>query len=118
MTRKQKPQKNSKHSHEESPKKSRGGSQPPTLDRRTVLRFMGQTDYRPMRFSELAEAMGLQDEQTVQLSELLHDLRTEGIVVNLKHKGLALARDTDLIRGTITLTRSGAVFVAGKGSKR
>ena len=118
MTRKQKPQKNSKHSHEESPKKSRGGSQPPTLDRRTVLRFMGQTDYRPMRFSELAEAMGLQDEQTVQLSELLHDLRTEGIVVNLKHKGLALARDTDLIRGTITLTRSGAAFVSAKGSKR
>lgn len=94
------------------------GSAHRTLDRNVLLKFMGQAKYRPMRYSELAEALHLDETAKPALSDLLHELKEEGLVVNLKHKGLALSRDTDLLPGTITFTRSGAAFVRCKGSTR
>lgn len=71
-----------------------------------------------MRFSELIAALQVPDEQLQTVSDLLHDLKREGVVVNLKHKGLALARKADVMSGRIVFTRGGAAFVNCPASKR
>ena len=90
----------------------------PLIDQETIVRFLGSSDYRPMRFSELIAALGVPDEQLQTVSDVLHDLKREGVVVNLKHKGLALARKADVASGRIVFTRGGAAFVHCPASKR
>ncbi|MFT5127210.1 MAG: ribonuclease R [Rhodothermales bacterium] len=89
-----------------------------TIDQEAIIRFLGSAEYRPMRYSELITALQVPDGQLQAVSDILHDLKHEGVVVNLKHKGLALARKADVMSGRIVFTRGGAAFVNCPASKR
>jgi ribonuclease R len=100
------------------PTRRRNKSRRDPIDQEAIVRFLGSSDYRPMRYSELVAALQVPDEQLQAVSDILHDLKHEGVIVNLKHKGLALSRKADVMSGRIVFTRGGAAFVNCPASKR
>lgn len=85
------------------------------LDRDTLLTFMKQPDYAPMKRAELAVALDLHGDDRSCLNRLLRELVDDGVVVRLKRKGFALSDAADLVAGTISFARSGVAFVCVPG---
>ena len=86
--------------------------------RQQILDLLESADYQPLMPPALSAALKLGDDQQETFTEVLRELQDEGLVVDLRHKGLALASSADLLMGRITFTRSGAAFVASADGER
>ena len=97
-------------------KKKRGKSaakqneQTPDL-RSRIIDHMSAPDYTPTRFQALIKRVSTKHDDWSAVEKQLDRLLSEGTVVKLKKKGLALAEAADLLAGKITFTRGGSAFV-------
>jgi ribonuclease R len=77
---------------------------------------MKHPDYRPMRRVPLAEALTDDEEEQREVGRLLRQLVRDGLIVQLKKKGYAMAEAADLVAGRISFAKSGVAFVKAADS--
>ncbi len=83
-----------------------------------ILDVLSSPDYSPVPFAELERRFGKEFGGRKKVRKPLERLIGDGTVVNLKKKGLALARSADLVAGDISFIRSGGAFVDMLDPKR
>lgn len=83
-----------------------------------VIALLGDPQYQPLKLPRLLQRLAPPESARRPLRELLHRMLADGDIVELKHKGLALARDADLLVGRIQVVRSGAAFVREQAGER
>ncbi len=93
-------------------------SSPATPSRRAIIDLLSAPDYRPLNAEELQSALKVSGGDQAALRQLLKDLEKDGIVVQLKRKGYALAQSADLVAGTIRFTRAGSGIVTASDGSR
>ena len=86
------------------------------ITRDDILRFMKHPDYRPMKRVPLSEAVTDNEDDQREVGRLLRELTRDGLIVQLKKKGYAIAEAADLVAGRISFARSGVAFVSAVGS--
>ncbi len=78
---------------------------------RTLLNHVCAPEYQPVKKSRLWRDCGIPPAQRQLAEQVLDRLVFDGVLVHLKHKGIALAQSADLVKGRITFIRSGAAYV-------
>ncbi|MFO7821747.1 MAG: hypothetical protein R6V56_06840, partial [Lentisphaeria bacterium] len=86
--------------------------------RERILDYISSPTYTPTRFPDLLDQLSQDDEDRKEVQRQLDKMQSEGVVVKLKKKGLALAESADLLAGTISFTRGGSAFVDVKSPPR
>ena len=92
--------------------------QPLEAYRKQLIDLLSDPSYQPQKLPKLLRQMRAPASARPGLREIVGELLSTGVIVELKRKGLALARSADLAVGNISFTRSGAAFVAAQDPKR
>lgn len=77
---------------------------------RKLLQFLEQDAYKPLNFSEIVEALDLQ-EQEDELRSLLQEMESNGQVIKTKNKRYGTPDRMNLIRGKVQGNAKGFAFV-------
>ncbi len=85
---------------------------------RTILGHVCAPDYTPVKKTELLRHVGIEPADRQAAEKVLDRLLFDGILVSLKHKGIALADSVDLVKGTISFIRSGAAYINSPDGKK
>jgi ribonuclease R len=86
------------------------------MTRDKIIKFMKHPDYRPMRRVPLAQALTDDEDEQRDVGQLLRQLVRDGLIVQLKKKGYAIAEAADLVAGRISFAKSGVAFVKAADS--
>ncbi|NLV16237.1 MAG: ribonuclease R [Syntrophomonadaceae bacterium] len=79
------------------------------IDKDTILEYMRQQAYRPLKYQELREVLHIKDE--AEFSAILGKMEKEGdIVVNRKHK-YGVPEMMNIVRGTLQVNSKGFAFL-------
>jgi len=92
------------------PKPTPRDTDPESL-RQHLISFVSDPDYQPVQSTELLRQLRIPPAERHAVEDVIRRLLCEGVLVLLKHKGLAAAKSADLVLGKISFTKSGAAFV-------
>jgi len=86
--------------------------------RRNILNCMSGPEYQPLKDDHLRRDAGIAASEKDAFHRVLALLISDGVVVRLRKKGLALAQSADLLSGRISFTRGGSAFVEAQSPRR
>ncbi len=80
--------------------------------REEILGYIRQKSDHPMKMKELAKALSIPNPQYAQFRNIVKSLIDAGELVKLKRGRIGIAREMNMLVGTISITRGGTGFVA------
>ncbi len=86
--------------------------------RQRLLSYISRPEYEPRKARKLLRDAKIEEEKRGWAQDVLDDLVREGVLVHLKHKGVARAQEVDLFGGFISFIRSGGAFVNSADGKQ
>jgi len=81
------------------------------ITREKILNFLRSRKYRPMRAPEIARKLGVKEDEYRQFTDLLGQMRREGLLVQIKKKRYAIPEKVGLAVGRLECNRGGFGFV-------
>lgn len=85
------------------------------LDSKTILNFIREKSYHPMKVKELAKALSIQQPDYRKFRQLVKLLLDSGELVKLKRSRIGLADELNIATGRFQMTRSGTGFLIRDG---
>lgn len=85
------------------------------FDSKTILTFIREKSYHPMKVKELAKALGIAQPDYRRFRELIKQLLDGGKLVRLKRNRIGVASELNIATGTLQMTRSGTGFLIREG---
>ena len=76
-----------------------------------ILELLGRRDYAPSNVPEMLRRLGLTPNRQQELQRVLHSLEQSGRIARTKGNRYILAREADLVAGTIRMNRQGKGFL-------
>ncbi len=85
------------------------------LDSKTILNFIREKSYHPMKIKELAKALSISQPDYRKFRQLVKNLLESGELVKLKRSRIGLADELSIATGRFQMTRSGTGFLIREG---
>ncbi len=80
--------------------------------RQRIMSIVAAPEYTPLKSNNLLAKADLPDDCRKMGQDVIGDLISEGVLVNLKHKGLVRSKDSGLLPGTISFSTKGSAHVS------